>query len=475
MAEDNKDAYYYSTELKDSLMKEGSVIAISKEFASLTCNADRVRFNFELMQERNLLPPAESLKCEKNEERSIAARNRGNQFFAKEKNYLLALEAYNESLCLAPIESESLAIAYANRSAIYLNAGFYGFCFENIALALANNYPERLRPKLLQRRDDCLNFMNNERDAIESAVYYDKVPELTYPSNPKRPFAIEGLEYASSNQFGRFVVAKHDLKPGDVIVVEKPFNKNLLKSAVYTNCTNCGTNQFYNLKPCPHSTMAMFCSSKCLEEAWQRFYQYEKDIIEGIFNLFTKICISAIRATIRAFTMVESPAELKDLVESIDTDTENAFTLDYSQENERQAFRAIYSLATNEADRNVANMFQRSSLCAIAWYMLREFSDFEQFLQYKEHEDIFLELLMRFNQAAAVNYHTLCEGLRKKADTEGQTAPFSPDYGSGSFALSSLINHSCMPNITRYSIAGTNVMIVIRPIAAGDQIFDNYG
>lgn len=50
------------------------------------------------------------------------------------------------------------------------------------------------------------------------------------------------------------------------------------------------------------------------------------------------------------------------------------------------------------------------------------------------------------------------------------------DFGAGAFALLSMINHSCEPNVVRISlINGVNAVIALKKISAGDEILDNYG
>lgn len=263
---------------------------------------------------------------------------------------------------------------------------------------------------------------------------------------------------------------------GDVIAIEKPFSKCIQNKSEYSRCANCLKPNYLHLLPCGHCTRAMFCSESCRQQGWLRFHKYECKIIDGIFSLFNKIMVIAIRTALYSLTMFDDPEVLQNLIRDIDTETESAFDLDYSNLTEEKHFRAIYALATNESDRNVSDLFQRANLCAIAWFLLTNYSELNLILKTKDMEDLFLNCLFRFGQAAAVNYHTLSSMAKTDAllaDIEGMYSP--QQFGSGSFAFCSLLNHSCAPNVVRVGDGDTNVVIVNRIIKKGGQIFDNYG
>lgn len=471
-----REAYDYSDTLTKQLILEKKVIDVSKNFISQEDGADKIRFSLALLKEKNLLPPGSDVFRPKSDPASLDARNRGNQSFIKDKDYVSALEHYNRSICLATGDSEGLAIGYANRSAIYLNSGFYQFCLDNIELALKNNYPEKLRPKLEQRKKECLELMNNQEDSLKKFGKEKVGVKLSYPPNERMPSMIDGLEYVTSEQFGRHIRAKQTLYPGDIIIIEKPFSKCLQNGSEYSRCATCLESNYLNLLPCNHCTRAMFCSESCREVGLRRFHKYECNVIDGIFSLFTKIMVIAIRTTIYSFTMFDEPQDLQSLVNSIDVVAESAFDVDYSQLTETQHFRAIYALATNEGGRDVSDLFQRTNLCAIVWSLLRSYTPLNLLVKTKCMEDLFLRMLYRFAQAAAVNYHTIAGMAKTDATMMDMETMYSPkQFGSGSFALCSLLNHSCAPNVVRVNHGDTNVVIVNRVIKKGVQIFDNYG
>lgn len=77
---------------------------------------------------------------EKNERDASQFRQNGNRFYNQSK-FFEALEGYNKCLCLAPKSSSEIPLAYANRSAVYLEVKEYQLCLENIQLSRDSGYP----------------------------------------------------------------------------------------------------------------------------------------------------------------------------------------------------------------------------------------------------------------------------------------------------------------------------------------------
>lgn len=94
---------------------------------------------------------------EKNIELSTEYLVKGEEKF-QVKKWTEAMHLYNQSLCFAPIDSENVYLAYANRSTCFLNLKMYEKCLVDIDLAIKSNYPQKLMPGSEQRRADCLKL-----------------------------------------------------------------------------------------------------------------------------------------------------------------------------------------------------------------------------------------------------------------------------------------------------------------------------
>lgn len=169
-----------------------------------------------------------------------------------------------------------------------------------------------------------------------------------------------------------------------------------------------------------------------------------------------------IRTVIYAFTMFEEPQDLQKVIQDINPETETAFTLNYSNLTDPEHFRAIYTLATNEESHRDIQI-GLTSYCVEFWHIFSTFTDLRSLLKTKDLEDLFLRLLFHFIQVAIVN-----------AQSIGGATSIDPNSASGVLTLCSLFNHSCVPNIVRICDDAINVVVVRRPIKAGEQLFESY-
>lgn len=181
----------------------------------------------------------------KSKHMSETFRVEGNEFYNEFKFYE-ALLSYNKSLCYSIPKSTEISIAYANRSAVYLEMKMIEECLVNIVLARENGYKNFLR--LNKREDKCLQLLSTQlqKDTEESSTFF----KLSYPANKKIPFIVDCLRVSEEEKFGRCVVTNQKLKPGDVIAVEEPCFKSIDENAHYSRCANCLKSKFLNLLPC---------------------------------------------------------------------------------------------------------------------------------------------------------------------------------------------------------------------------------
>ena len=190
------------------------------------------------------------MKTLKSLEKTEELRAVGNKFYS-ERKFLDALIKYNESLCHAPNDSESLGLVYANKSAVYFEMKLYENCFKNIELAKANKYPTENYGILERRALKC-----RQKTKLSDPWEFFK---LSYKGNKKLPFTVECLEMKKNDKYGRHIVTKREIKVGDILAVEKPFCSVLLSESQFVEvdgknkfqrCSNCLRDSQLDLTPC---------------------------------------------------------------------------------------------------------------------------------------------------------------------------------------------------------------------------------
>jgi SET and MYND domain-containing protein 4 len=191
------------------------------------------------------------MKCEETAEKF---RSEGNLHF-RNRDYHQALLAYNQSLCYA--QANDLSLAYANRSAVYLEAKLYDECLENIKLARDLGYPKEKLEKLNERNQKCKKLMKtHQKDPGNEPWNFFK---LSHSPNKKIPFIINCLELCENEKYGRYLITKKNLKTGDVIAIEEPFYKFIDNGVYHSRCANCLKSNHLNLTPCALCTKGKIC------------------------------------------------------------------------------------------------------------------------------------------------------------------------------------------------------------------------
>ena len=254
-----------------------------------------------------------------------------------------ALSCYNEALLAAPADpwdgqGEDLALALANRSALYARQGNSAACLRDTTLALRSGYPKHLRYKLLQRHAKCQtdlgNFgeakshfrealsslaatkLNKEQkkgvqkeiqaaiDAIqikdglesvlvgavddddkESVCEEDEARLPGLPRNHQYPSLHQDVTIKYDSRRGRHAVATRAIPCGTVVLQEEPLLSFLWGEHLLTHCSCCLA-PTPSPVPCYTCCLVVFCSSECRARARAAAHQYECKALEALTSSY---------------------------------------------------------------------------------------------------------------------------------------------------------------------------------------------
>lgn len=204
-----------------------------------------------------------------------------------------------------------------------------------------------------------------------------------------------------------------------------------------------------------------------MDEANKKFHKLECDFAGQAFDIFFTISVkSALRTFLEAVHICGgSVEELNHFLKKHEDSTENS-TLESSQ---RKILLALEMLTTNEGQRHVVDKFRKISACAILTDFLLKHSKLADLLHKNNNAKFFKKFLYKHIQIAETNYHELYALSPERRHQENE------QFGVASFPFSSLLSHSCCPNVMRFTYDARNCIIVSRDIEEGEQIFDNYG
>ncbi|CAM4570624.1 SET and MYND domain-containing protein 4 isoform X1 [Lepidochelys kempii] len=260
-------------------------------------------------------------------------KQEGNKRF-QEREYAAARVLYSKAVSH---NSPEMSLCYANRSAALFHLGQFEDCLEDIDRAQAQGYPDRLQPKILLRKTECLLLLGRLQEAagviskVESKIAMDqsltsttrqillrKISQLKVKAHEKESSPLSVPEALSKTQKdlefweengkissasssvslnfnsckGRHLVATKDILPGENLVKEEAFvsvlspGKGLLlqDSAETTwdtrvtngdlHCHRC-LKQLLASVPCGGCSYAKYCSKKCAQLAWEHYHSTE--------------------------------------------------------------------------------------------------------------------------------------------------------------------------------------------------------
>lgn len=367
----------------------------------------------------------------KNNQQSNEWRLKGNAFYQQE-NWVEALKCYNESLCFAEIGSECAALAYSNRSACNFNMQLYKEVLIDIELAKSANLPDRLMPQLQRRIKESMKLMATFQRKAEFE------PKLSYEADRNFPCMSNVVEIKYNKEFGRHLRAKCDIPAGQTLLVENdmPGIRDDILSCHY--CLQIST----NLIPCPNCPHVKFCSVDCLNR--EEFHKLECGSFLPQIHFEMRHQIKALLLAINSFADVDS---LMQFVERVLLEPPE--TLPKSLNDPTSKYHFFLKLSTSAPFPRALTEAYKIFEIAINLPKVSKLFDSSAKKRFLQH--LALHSVLIYN-----------------------TNSFGSDQSKFVANVSSLLNHSCCPNIITYIFSSNIISVSARPIKKDEQLFFNY-
>ncbi|XP_026724526.1 SET and MYND domain-containing protein 4 isoform X2 [Trichoplusia ni] len=472
-------------QLLQKLTEENKIHHVSQQLLAMAENEERVLFVYSFLRGYGLIPLL--LKVMKCDYVSTHYRNLGNQCYQRGSLYE-ALQYYNMALCFAPVLSENFSLAMSNRTAVLAALKKYKDCLTDINLIFTIHYPEKIRDKLLKRKNQCKEGLNLNPEPDEEDVDdpdFLEVLKLNGPRHKSYISASAKLRVEYDPDIGRHVIANEDIAVGEVIVQEDPYIGMVMKNQLALCCGYCFKRKL-TLRPCPYCCFTMYCDKECGDKAWEEYHMYECPMIATLLRMnFSKLEMLALRITIKARTDHQDWecvfASVLDAETLLYTNHWGHVIVDGNQGDrwvyDSQYYSSIQTLCTNDEKRDISDIFQKSVSAAVLLHCLAVVN-----FNKLDGGDIYMKQKIKRFAAGTLLLHMMTGPTNMHsitANVENESGNFVDEYNLGiaPYAFLSLINHSCSPNVVRYSKLGTTRMslIALRPIKKGTMIVDNYG
>jgi hypothetical protein len=138
------------------------------------------------------------------------------------------------------------------------------------------------------------------------------------------------------------------------------------------------------------------------------------------------------------------------------------FDFDFSKsESEKDKLGALFSLCKSPKMFDLTNHINA----------LKNLETFKKI--WEEHQEIIKNILQTICKIADHNFHGFFTANLKLSYGYTQDE-LQQVIGTSANLFSSLINHSCAPNVARICVDGKTAVVVCRSIPEGEQIFDCY-
>lgn len=269
-----------------------------------------------------------------------------------------ACEYYTASIAQAPPNSQALALGYDGRSDVLFNAKFIKDCLDDINRSLESGYPDDRKFHLYLKKVKCLQALNpNDHFEIKKAIakaekwipstkkdakiviqklmkqkaskqnvkmapncYQGNIQNhspILINENPSIPGLSDAVELRYSNEFGRHIVAKRDIEPGEILGVQMPYAAIInIADGSYAFCWHCKRQTWSGL-PCPGCAQAIYCSTSCRDEAQCEYHLIECPVLHAIhyyniepnFYLALKVTIMALKEANYSIDILKSKLE----------------------------------------------------------------------------------------------------------------------------------------------------------------------
>lgn len=275
----------------------------------------------------------------------------------------------------------------------------------------------------------------------------ESIEKIFQVKNPRSdlPHISDDVEVGVDKYYGRFIFSKNELNPGDVILLEEPFfmSLDIKKENLSKRCMNClclCEEIFF----CESCEAVAFCSQLCKDRA-EIFHKHEchfsskLDEEDGYFLLMMRMLIKSLNLC-GSLDNFEQFMELRD---------KNATIFDGNNE-DLDKLMCCFNLESGNFPQDIkfAKSFVESE-------MMRKF------VVANERQKFFLvKIILKI--LGILNRNSFCLELK-----DGNTC-------GAIFAVASLFNNSCSPNVDRIGVGNQAAFICNRPVKKFEQLFICY-
>ncbi|KAJ8679927.1 hypothetical protein QAD02_015714 [Eretmocerus hayati] len=422
-----------------------------------------------------------NIYSDKSLSKSTEFRERGDDLFnqckSEESINRMILSLYSKSIAYAPADSEELALAYSNRSLLWLRLQQHDFCNFDIDKALKITESKDLKEKLVIHKKVCLK---SKKSCKPRKHVLSDVPKLLPSSNI--PCGADCISVECNEEYGRHFVATRDIEAGEIILNEQTSYASVDLHNLYLVCSHCLAYAWTGI-PCDSCVFTIYCSESCKREAWSEYHDVlcpmlpflickpYRNVACAFLNVLRMLIViirkEGLETVISEAKRIDGKIDENKLLPCGVSDC-TKFSSVYSLKSEfdEECFeKDLFELGLNRQTTILMKLLNKSPI--LMDHQKQQFS-----------KKVILSSLRVVLRKLFVIYSSNNFKFEDVQQAHKNLSVLTDISGKGNIlgACSSLINHSCDPNICRIFIPGPKIiMFTVRPVKKGEQLLISYG
>lgn len=361
---------------------------------------------------------------------------------AKENQWMGCMKHCNSTLRWAETDSKDIYAAYALRSQCFFAMGMYGKCLVDIDMAMKGyssneNGDEIIALKTI--RKNCEEKLGSEGEMEPAEI------KLSFEADPNYPCMANCLEIRENEEFGRHMVAKCDIAVGQTVIVEESFSSEEYCcpkcSMAPMHCDTCFKTEC-NFIPCEKCSDVIFCDENCKNR--NKFHSF----ICGESMINVTVGIKSVLIALSTFSSVD------DLIEFVEAVlAEDPRELPESLHDPVSKYHFFLKLYQPKPDAEIS--CDLVDAAKRTYSTIIEIPSVRDLIVHEGHKHFLMHLVMLHMKIGT------CNGLFSVLESSFCLIP-------------SIINHSCSPNLLATNQNNNGILITLRPIKKGEQLFFSY-
>lgn len=371
----------------------------------------------------------------KDEQEAEKLRKDGNELF-KDKLYSDALECYSAAILKAKqFDNDELddhnqcCLSYANRSVVFFNLKQFEYALKDAEKAISLGHYDK--DKLKNRIQKCklaLEQINSEKsDQMKS-----NEDSTNKASNEQFTNKKISLDY--DDQKGRKLISNRLIEMGESLIKERAFI-SMVNGTYYLSFCNYCLSQLHGYGvPCKSCDYAIFCSEKCLNDALKEYHKEECGKISDLINhLGVGYLVLRLGFKVGFNNMIS-----EDL-----TNKQNNFRSRSTKLT--STYKDVFNLMSHS---DKFELKENLSFALVALFYKQVIDNYTKYKFTKDQSIKLCELFLHHIQQLSTNLISIDQEVSFDIyDNAGVEMNEKLNIGIGLYPVTSLLNHSCVPNV----------------------------